>query len=104
MLAKPWLKSKHARSQTVLASAGADGSSAAVKYLSSSKLLRLQLQDAGLRRHFLLQVLIFLHAVRHVGKQPLKAASPVLKDRQASPRAPTACSTAMVPSLSPEVK
>ena len=28
-----------------------------VKYLSSPKLLRLQLQDAALRRHFLVQVL-----------------------------------------------
>ena len=54
-----------------------------MKYLSSSKLLKLQLQDAGLRRHFLLQVLIFLHAVRHVGKLPVKAAAPALKDRQA---------------------
>ncbi len=27
-----------------------------VKYLSSPKLLRLQLQDAALRRHFLVQV------------------------------------------------
>ena len=56
-----------------------------MKYLSSSKLLRLQLQDAGLRRHFLLQVLIFLHAVRHVGRLPPKAAAPTLKDRQARP-------------------
>jgi len=54
-----------------------------VKYLSSSKLLKLQLQDAGLRRHFLLQVLIFLHAVRHVGKLPPKTAVPALRDRQA---------------------
>ena len=29
-----------------------------VKYLSSPKLLRLQLQDAALRRHFLVQVLL----------------------------------------------
>ena len=28
-----------------------------VKYLSSPKLLRLQLQDAALRRHFLVQVI-----------------------------------------------
>ena len=63
--------------------AGGGGASAAVKYLSSSKLLKLQLQDVGLRRHFLLQVLIFLHAVRHVGKVPMGAAVPALKDRQA---------------------
>ena len=36
-----------------------------VKYLSSRKLIRLQLQDAALRRHFLLQALIFLHACQH---------------------------------------
>ncbi len=58
-----------------------------MKYLSSSKLLQLQLQDAGLRRHFLLQVLIFLHAVRHVGKLPQHAAVPALKDRQVCSRA-----------------
>lgn len=39
-----------------------------VKYLSSSRLLKLQLRDASFRRHFLLQVLIFLHSVRVLGK------------------------------------
>ncbi|KAK9915708.1 hypothetical protein WJX75_002974 [Coccomyxa subellipsoidea] len=36
-----------------------------VKYLSSPKLMRLQLQDAALRRHFLLQALLFLHACQN---------------------------------------
>jgi hypothetical protein len=36
-----------------------------VKYLASRKLIRLQLQDAALRRHFLLQALIFLHACQN---------------------------------------
>ena len=33
-----------------------------VKYLSSPRLLNLQLRDAGFRRHFLVQSLILLHA------------------------------------------
>ena len=44
--------------------AAADGSqeSLTVKYLSSPRLLHLQLRDAGFRRHFLVQCLILLHA------------------------------------------
>ena len=40
----------------------------AVKYLSSSKLMRLQLQDAGFRRQFLTQALIFLHCCANPGR------------------------------------
>ena len=47
-----------------ISSAAADGSheSLTVKYLSSPKLLHLQVRDAGFRRHFLVQCLILLHA------------------------------------------
>lgn len=38
-----------------------DGLGISVKYLSSSRLLGLQLRDATLRRHFLLQCLILMH-------------------------------------------
>ncbi|BDA44079.1 probable THO complex subunit 1 [Coccomyxa sp. Obi] len=41
-----------------------------VKYLSSPKLMRLQLSDAALRRHFLLQALVFLHACQHPVLKP----------------------------------
>ncbi len=46
-----------------------------VKYLSSPKLMRLQLQDATLRRHFLLQALIFLHACQNPVLKPGAAAA-----------------------------
>ncbi|PRW33147.1 THO complex subunit 1 [Chlorella sorokiniana] len=39
---------------------GADGQGASVKYLSSSRLMGLQLRDATFRRHFLLQCLILM--------------------------------------------
>lgn len=51
----------------------------AVKYLSSSKLMRLQLQDAGFRRQWLTQALIFLHCCTHPGRSEKGAA---LKPRQ----------------------
>ncbi len=45
-------------------SAASDSSqeSLTVKYLSSPRLLQLQLRDAGFRRHFLVQCLVLLHA------------------------------------------
>lgn len=52
----------------------ASGPLPAVKYLSSSKLMRLQLQDAGFRRQFLVQALIFLHCCRHPGRSEKAAA------------------------------
>ena len=52
-----------------------------VKYLSSPKLMRLQLQDAALRRHFLLQALLFLHACQNpVVKTGTAAAQQAKKD------------------------
>ena len=39
-----------------------------MKYLSSPRLMGLQLSDASLRRHFLVQCLIFLQACRVPGK------------------------------------
>ena len=54
----------------------------AVKYLSSSRLLKLQLRDATFRRHFLLQVLIFLHTVQHPGKGAPPEAQGGLKPKQ----------------------
>lgn len=51
----------------------------AVKYLSSSKLMRLQLQDAGFRRQFLVQALIFLHCCRRPGRSERTA---TLKPKQ----------------------
>ena len=50
-----------------------------MKYLSSSKLMRLQLQDAGFRRQFLTQALVFLHCCCHPGRNEKGAA---LKPRQ----------------------
>lgn len=44
------------------AGAAADSDGLTVKYLSSSKLMHLQLRDAGLRRHFLVQALTLLQA------------------------------------------
>lgn len=46
-----------------------------VKYLSSPKLMGLQLQDAALRRHFLLQALVFLHACQNPLLKPGTAAA-----------------------------
>lgn len=65
------------------------GTSVIVKYLTSSKLTRLQLRDAAFRRTLLLQCLVLLHACAHPipkkanpgrgAKQPV----PVLKEKQA---------------------
>ena len=67
------------------------GKSVIVKYLTSSKLTRLQLRDAAFRRTLLLQCLVLLHACAHPipkkakpgggggPKQPV----PVLKEKQA---------------------
>ena len=41
------------------------GEQPTVKYLSSSQLMGLQLQDADFRRHFLLQAAVFLHSCQH---------------------------------------
>ncbi|KAK9864677.1 hypothetical protein WJX84_002944 [Apatococcus fuscideae] len=49
-----------------------------VKYLSSARLLGLQLKDAALRRHFLLQALILLQALR----MPTKSEQQGLKPKQ----------------------
>ena len=49
-----------------------------VKYLNSARLLGLQLKDAALRRHFLLQALILLQALR----MPTKADQQGLKPKQ----------------------
>lgn len=43
-----------------LAGAAGDGQGSSVKYLSSSRLMGLQLRDATFRRHFLLQCLILM--------------------------------------------
>lgn len=56
---------------------------AQVKYLSSPRLMGLQLSDASLRRHFLVQALIFLQACK---APPGKSRSSALKPKQA--RAP----------------
>ena len=55
----------------LLCSAGADssdGGGISVKYLSSSRLMGLQLRDATFRRHFLLQCLILMQARAHLGR------------------------------------
>ena len=52
-----------------------------VKYLSSPRLMGLQLSDASLRRHFLVQALIFLQAC----KVPGRGRSSALKPKQARP-------------------
>lgn len=57
---------------------GALGISA--KYLSSSRLLALQLRDATFRRHFLLQALILLQFLQN--PRPTKQAWAALKGRQ----------------------
>lgn len=44
------------------ASSDSNQESLTVKYLSSPRLLNLQLRDAGFRRHFIVQCLILLHA------------------------------------------
>lgn len=55
-----------------------------VKYLTSSKLTRLQLRDAAFRRTLLVQCLVLLHACAHpkhaVNKAPLRQ----LREKQAS--------------------
>ncbi|KAK9808915.1 hypothetical protein WJX72_006363 [[Myrmecia] bisecta] len=51
------------------------GDAVAPKYLSSSKLIGLQLRDSALRRHFLLQCVILLHACQHV-KAPVDTLKP----------------------------
>jgi len=47
-----------------------------VKYLSSPKLMRLQLSDAAFRRHFLVQALVFLNACQHPGRAQKDALKP----------------------------
>lgn len=61
-----------------------------VKYLTSSKLTRLQLRDAAFRRTLLLQCLVLLHACAHPiprksdpGRRLPKQPVPVLKEKQA---------------------
>ena len=53
-----------------------------VKYLSSPRVLGLQLSDASLRRHFLVQALIFLQACK---VPPGKGRGSALKPKQARP-------------------
>ena len=68
------------------------GKSVIVKYLTSSKLTRLQLRDAAFRRTLLLQCLVLLHACAHpIAKKPNpigtagpKTVVPPLKEKQAS--------------------
>lgn len=66
------------------------GKSVIVKYLTSSKLTRLQLRDAAFRRTLLLQCLVLLHACAHPiprkakpGGGGTKTPVPVLKEKQA---------------------
>lgn len=66
------------------------GKSVIVKYLTSSKLTRLQLRDAAFRRTLLLQCLVLLHACAHpISKKSQpggggpKLPVPVLKEKQA---------------------
>lgn len=47
-----------------------------MKHLSSPKLMRLQLQDAAFRRHFLVQALLFLQACQHPGRAQREALKP----------------------------
>lgn len=54
-----------------------------VKYLSSPRVLGLQLSDASLRRHFLVQALIFLQACK---VPPGKSRGSALKPKQARPQ------------------
>lgn len=66
------------------------GKSVIVKYLTSSKLTRLQLRDAAFRRTLLLQCLVLLHACAHPilrkakpgGAVGQKLPVPVLKEKQ----------------------
>ena len=44
----------------------ADEGGLTVKYLSSSRLMGLQLRDAGFRRHFLLQALLSMIHISHI--------------------------------------
>ena len=53
-----------------------------VKYLTSSKLTKLQLRDAAFRRTLLLQCLILLHACAHPKHAVNKPPAHQLKDKQ----------------------
>ena len=60
------------------------GKSVIVKYLTTSKLTRLQLRDAAFRRTLLVQCLILLHACAHPKHSATKPAQHQLKEKQAS--------------------
>ena len=59
-------KLRHGRSGNGLTALGGGGEteSYCVKYLTSSKLLHLQLRDPAFRRHFLLQCLILMQYIK----------------------------------------
>lgn len=58
------------------------GKSVIVKYLTSSKLTKLQLRDAAFRRTLLLQCLILLHACAHPKHAVNKPPAHQLKEKQ----------------------
>lgn len=63
-------------SKTYYASVVGEEGDSAVKYLSSSRLLALQLRDAAFRQDFMLQVLVFLQSVRILSKGVSKSLKP----------------------------
>ena len=69
--------------QTKFAVLYADGGkSVIVKYLTSSKLTKLQLRDAAFRRTLLVQCLVLLHACEHPRHPTVGKPLPKLKEKQ----------------------